>query len=662
MQFGIRGEILRLGRMGLLEELLFDRTTRRGILWATDAYASLGDGYRPAEEMTAAAITGAHSDLIRTRALKALEQQSARTRKHAEVFTPLWICEKMISHADSLWWGGRDPFREERGADGRLVLPKKKTWKRYIDSRRLEITCGEAPYLAQPYDVSTGEILPLSARGGLLDRKLRLASEYAETETEWLTWAFRAAESVYGYEFQGDNLLIARLNLLLTFENHLQDRWKRTPTEEEYAKLLRILTWNLWQMDGLTGTVPYAEEGQDCVQGNLFDEPAEAGDLFEKQRPKEAVCRIYDWRRENSLVYRDIADKRRRNMTEKKKERNICFDFIIGNPPYQEEISNNNRQAPVYHQFMDEACKIADVVELITPARFLFNAGQTPKEWNKKKLNDKHFKVVYYEQEASKIFPNTDIKGGVAITIRSIKKDYGAIGTFTTYKKMNGVMQKIDKKEGGCKRLDSVVSSRGLYRFTEAFFEAIPTAAERLGKGNGNMIGSDIFSKIPEAFSEDERENSVAIFGRENSDRICKYTPKEYVIDNDYLRTYNVVLSKASGKGMFGETLGSPMVLEAQCGTTDTFLSIGQLKTKEEAEALLKYVKTKFLRALLSVKKTTQNMTKSSWDLIPLQDFTADSDIDWSQSVSDIDRQLYEKYGLGEEEISFIESHVKEMK
>ncbi len=668
MQFGIRGEILRLGRMGLLEELLFDRTTRRGILWATDAYASLGDGYRPAEEMTAAAITGAHSDLIRTRALKALEQQSARTRKHAEVFTPLWICEKMISHADSLWWGGRDPFREERGADGRLVLPKKKTWKRYIDSRRLEITCGEAPYLAQPYDVSTGEILPLSARGGLLDRKLRLASEYAETETEWLTWAFRAAESVYGYEFQGDNLLIARLNFLLTFENYLQDRWKRTPTEEEYAKLLRILTWNIWQMDGLTGTVPYAEEGQDCVQGNLFDEPAEAGDLFEKQRPKEAVCRIYDWRRENSLVYRDIADKRRRNMTEKKKERNICFDFIIGNPPYQEGDSESTRKSPVYNLFMDAVYELADEVELITPARFLFEAGQTPKAWNKKMLEDPHLKVLYYEADGEKVFPGTDIKGGVAITYRNAKKDFGAIKSFTAFDELRDILQKVLQKSENF--LDGSISQRGCYRFSDTFFKDHPEVSKQLESGTGNMIVSNIFDKFPDVFHTehpDDGNEYVKLLGRVGKERAYRYIKRKYVLENDFIDTYNVLVPSANGSGAIGEVLstpliGQPLIGQPLIGHTDTFLSIGQFDNKSEAEACLKYIKSRFARTMLGILKATQHNPPAVWRYVPLQDFTADSDIDWSQSVSDIDRQLYEKYGLGEEEISFIESHVKEMK
>ena len=662
MQFGIRGEILRLESAGLLEGLLFDRTTRRGILWATDAYEHLGDGYRPAEEMTAAAITGVHSDLIRTRALKAMEQQTARTRKHAEVFTPLWICEKMISHADALWWGGRDPFAKAPDADGHIVLPKRKSWKLYIDSRRLEITCGEAPYLAQPYDVSTGEILPLAARGGLLDRKLRLASERAETEAEWCEQAFRAMESVYGYEFQGDNLLIARLNLLLTFENYLEARWQRPPTEEEYQKLLKIITWNLWQMDGLTGTVPYAEDIHRPEQISLFASLAEEGDVFKETRPAGTKCRIKDWRRSKSKTYLDIAEIRRRNMGTKK-ERNIRFDFIIGNPPYQDGDSESTRKPPIYNLFMDAAYALSDEVELITPARFLFEAGQTPKAWNKKMLEDPHLKVLYYEADGDKVFPGTDIKGGVAITYRNAKKDFGAIKAFTAFDELRDILQKVLQKSE--EFLDGSISQRGCYRFSDVFFKDHPEVSKQLESGTGNMIVSNIFDKFPDIFKEEIPEGEsgyIKLLGRVGKIRAYRYIKRKYVLDNDFIDTYNVFAPKSNGSGALGEALSTPLIGEPLTGPTDTFLSVGKFVTLSEAEACLKYIKSKFARVMLGILKVTQDNPPAVWRYIPLQDFTDQSDIDWKQPVSDIDRQLYKKYGLAEEEISFIESHVKEMK
>lgn len=115
------------------------------------------------------------------------------------------------------------------------------------------------------------------------------------------------------------------------------------------------------------------------------------------------------------------------------------FDFAIGNPPYQDNtIGENDTYAPpVYNKFMDAAYTVANKVELIHPARFLFNAGSTPKAWNQKMLNDNHFKVMEYEEDCSKVFSNTEIKGGIAITYRDSEKDFGTIEIFTPYPELN---------------------------------------------------------------------------------------------------------------------------------------------------------------------------------------------------------------------------------
>ncbi len=137
--------------------------------------------------------------------------------------------------------------------------------------------------------------------------------------------------------------------------------------------------------------------------------------------------------------------------------------------------------------------------------------------------------------------------------------------------------------------------------------------------------------------------------------------PKKYINNNDYLEKYNVFVPEANGSGALGEVLSTPLIGQPLIGHTDTFLSIGAFDNEEEAKALLKYIKTKFARAMLGVKKATQHNPKSTWQFVPLQDFTANSDIDWSKSIPEIDRQLYKKYNLSPEEIDFIETHVKEM-
>lgn len=192
----------------------------------------------------------------------------------------------------------------------KVIFPKGKTWEDYVDSRRMEITCGEAPFVVNRYDVETGEAIPIKNRFGFLDRKLRVVNENAAAEDEWLTWAIRAFQATYAYEFQGDNLLISRVNLLMTFEEYLQDRWNRKPSIEEYRKIANIIVWNIWQMDGLTGTVPYSKVAEQFEQVSLFD-LIDFGEEKQEEKETNPPCRIYDWRANKSLELNSL--KRARN-------------------------------------------------------------------------------------------------------------------------------------------------------------------------------------------------------------------------------------------------------------------------------------------------------------------------------------------------------------
>ena len=341
------------------------------------------------------------------------------------------------------------------------------------------------------------------------------------------------------------------------------------------------------------------------------------------------------------------------------------FDFAIGNPPYQADIKKiGDRANPVYDTFIDEAYKIADCVELIHPARFLFNAGQTSKAWNEKMLNDEHFKVLQHEINSSTIFPNTDIKGGVAITIHDTRKKYGAIKVFSSFKELNQIVQKINKETN--EYIERITSPRGLYRFSEQMYNEYPETREMVGKGSGNMIVSNSFEKLTKVLTENQKENTYKILGRIGGTREYRYIKAEYIIPNEYINTYNVLVPEANGTGAIGEVIptpliGEPLIAKPHTGVTDTFISIGTFKTQTEAENALKYIKSKFSRALLGIHKVTQHNPKSTWKSVPLQDFTDKSDIDWSKSIPEIDQQLYKKYGLSKEEIEFIETHVKEM-
>ena len=202
------------------------------------------------------------------------------------------------------------------------------------------------------------------------------------------------------------------------------------------------------------------------------------------------------------------------------------FDFVIGNPPYQDDVQNKgDRPNPVYDKFMDATYCVGSKVELIHPARFLFNAGQTSKQWNEKMLNDPHFKVLYYESDASQIFPNTEIKGGVAITYRNDSIEYGAIKVFTSYNELNSIIKKVSGIEGNSPRLNSIIASQGLYRFSDLFFSEHPESSLYIGSGTGNKIVSNVIAKMPDVFLEerDNNENYVRFLGRLKGQRVYRY-------------------------------------------------------------------------------------------------------------------------------------------
>lgn len=628
--------------MGLLDRLLADKTTKAHILWGTDAYETRGPEYRRNHQMTPALITGENADVIKTRARKALEQQTERTRRHAEVFTPLSLCARMVSDADAAWFGTADKFLPDQP----VRFTKKKTWKHYVDSRRMEITCGEAPYLVSRYDACTGEAIPIRHRIGLLDRKLRAVNENTVDEEEWLTWALRAFQATYGYEFQGDNLLIARVNLLMTYEEYLYARWKRKPTPDEYRTIVNTITWNLWQMDGLTGQIPYCRE-DDWQETNLFESPEIATD----ELPRQPACRIYDWRRQNSLAYQHINTG----------GRNMKFDFIIGNPPYHEDAEKTSAKA-IYNDFMDASYKLSDKVELITPARFLFNAGKTPKVWNKKMLEDPHLKVLWYEQKSSKVFNNTDIKGGIAITYHDTTQNFGSIGVFSNYPELSPILRKVIKRDDFAS-IDNIIVQQNKWDLPELYKDHEDYKKLIGSNGTERRLTTPIFSSLDVFKETRQNDDDIQIIGLIQNTRYVRYIAREYIdFKHENLCKFKVIIPASNGSGALGEILSTPIIAEPLTGYTQSFIGIGSFKTKSEAEAACKYIKTKFARTMLGTLKITQHNHKDVWKHVPLQDFTASSDIDWSQSVADIDKQLYQKYNLSDKEITFIETHIKEMK
>ncbi|MDD7764093.1 MAG: restriction endonuclease subunit M [Selenomonadales bacterium] len=299
-----------------LNLLLKDRTTKRNIIFATEAYAGI-DFTMPITKKLLADNTVD----IRPRVAKSMEEQAVRTRKKAEVFTPSWICNKMNNHCDTEWFCRENVFNVEQEhewipTEDKIEFPDGKSWKDYVDSRRLEITCGEAPYLVSRYDAATGEIIPLHNRIGILDRKLRIVNENTRTHKTWNQWAYRAFESVYGYEYQGDNLLIARINLLETFCEYTQERWHKEPKDSALKRIAKIISWNLWQMDGIKGIIPHkgitkesAEENEQ-YQLTLFESMgvAESEPKSNEILQETIDCKIYDWRENKSVIYKSMKE------------------------------------------------------------------------------------------------------------------------------------------------------------------------------------------------------------------------------------------------------------------------------------------------------------------------------------------------------------------
>ena len=255
----------------LLNTLLKDHTLSTenqqvNIFWATDNYAHLGEGYQYHDPITIEAITGSNGNIIQPRSVKSRERQQQRSREMAEVFTPSWICNKQNNLVDEAWFGHENVFNTEidqsdgthswRPTEEKIIFPKAKTWHDYVNENRLEITCGEAPYLVSRYDTVTGEPIPVERRIGLLDRKLRIVSENTSTSGEWLKAAQSAFMSTYGYEWQGDNLVLARENLLYTFIDYYKAKFNKEPQLKSLQYIAYIISWNIWQMDGLKGVIP----------------------------------------------------------------------------------------------------------------------------------------------------------------------------------------------------------------------------------------------------------------------------------------------------------------------------------------------------------------------------------------------------------------------
>lgn len=660
MVINIQDDILRLHGMGLLNRLLADKATKGNILWATDAYAELGEGYSPGNEIRPQRITGDNSDLIKTRARRAMEQRTERTRQHAEVFTPLWVVKKMNDFADVQWFGRKDGIYKYTG-DGKIYFSKQKHWKLYVDAKRMEITCGEAPFLATRYDVETGEAIPVEDRIGLLDRKLRVVSENARDIDEWKERAFRAVQSIYGYELQGDNLLIARVNILCTVEEHMVLRWKQKPEKAWLEKLCNVIAWNLWQMDGIKGCVPVPPTPTE-EQLSLFPPLQKQANLFGETEHSEISCRLFDWRADRSISYQTLREKGSKAMK---------FDFIIGNPPYQEEttetISATNGQKPrtnIFHFFQLQADDIAEKGEvLIYPAgRWIHRSGKGMAEFGYKQINDPHLSEIIFFPDAREVFTGVQIADGISIVIKNKSKNGG--GFKYTFKQNDKslsihvdspgddlipldprdaiILDKISKFviAKGLTYLHDGILPRTLFGIESNFVEEHPGTLRPFVDGDEIDFSTEI-----KVFTNDKAGKAGRAKWFIGSKSIVEH-------NSEMISEYQVVVSSANAGGQKRDN--QLEIIDNHSVFGRARVALRSFKTSAEAQNFYNYVKSYIIRyTFLMTDEALSSLAKRVPDIGRYDD--NNGLLDFS---GDIDNQLALLIGLSNDDMEYIISRV----
>ena len=313
----------------LLEILLKDKTTEKNIIWATDNYSKYGELYTSEKEIKIELITSRHGGVIKPRVEKSKEERLQRVRQKAEVFTPSWVCNLQNNLVDEVWFDRKGVFNIEKersweATKEKIQFPdeKGKTWQDYVNSNRMEITCGEAPYLASRYDTVTGEYIEVPNRIGLLDRKLRVVAENTDGRGDWLKWATVAVQSSYGFEWQGDNILIARENLLFDVAEHYEAKFHEKLQTQDLIGFAKVIAWNIWQMDGLKFVIPNSCCTKEIIEEDLFEshmisKPCEGCKLGygEKSyfRHNGIYCKIRDWKENKTLRFVDIMKEGEKN-------------------------------------------------------------------------------------------------------------------------------------------------------------------------------------------------------------------------------------------------------------------------------------------------------------------------------------------------------------
>lgn len=311
----------------ILNLLLKDNSSNKNIIWATNNYEKKGKSYYFNSQIYDYLITGINGDVIKPRVKKSKDEQNERIRNKAEVFTPSWICNNQNNLIDEVWFGYKDVFnkavKENKWITNKTKIRFKenKHWEDYVEELRLEISCGEAPYLVSRYDTVTGKTIEVIDRIGLLDRKIRVINENVNIEKEWYYWIIKAYKSIYGFEWQGDNLLLARENLLYTFIDNYIYKFNKMPSIEQQKEIAHIISWNLWQMDGIKFVIPNSCKNEEkfSSQLNLFgEEEKERIECYgckksNYKRHNGIYCKIMNWSTNRTKLFYKLVEEGRNN-------------------------------------------------------------------------------------------------------------------------------------------------------------------------------------------------------------------------------------------------------------------------------------------------------------------------------------------------------------
>lgn len=643
----------------VLGKLLADKTTKRSIIFATDTY----NGYDEHTIMTKQMLLGFSSYELQPRVYKSAAEQGERTRKKAEVFTPAWIVNKMNNHLDDEWFGRENVFNTEDGLtwvtnNERIAFPEGSDWKAYVDSRRLEITCGEAPYIVSRYDSTTGELIPTGERIGLFDRKMRVVNENAADSEEWLKWSLRALQSVYGYEFQGDNLLIARINLLNSWCDYYEARFGQQADKRLLEKAANIIAWNFWQMNGINDSLPYQGVTEQFEQLTFFE-------IDEPEQPSESDCRVFDWRKDNSLCFKTI----------KKRGKGMKFDYVIGNPPYQEEadiVVTTNGQKPrknIFHHFQIAADEIAtEGTALIYPGgRWLHQSGKGLKEFGKAQINDVKLKSVYFYPDSKVVFgKSADLSDGITVVIKCQSKTIGGFKYCYMYDLDNGLTVEVDnpgddllplnpndllvsaKIKGFVKKynlcyLHDAILPRSLFAIESDFVEKNPTKVRLYNEG----MEVD-YSKCVKVLTNDRA-------GKAGRAKWFVIDRSEIKQNSEYIDKWQVIVSSANAGGQKRDN--QIAIADNHSAFGRARLALRSFDTYEEALNFYNYCKTYLIRyAFLMTDEALSSLGKQVPDLV---NYKENEIIDFSQNL---DNQLFTLCEFTKDEIEYIKSRIDNLR